>query len=154
MNSFFRSKFSQFAGAGAMIAASLLMTASPATASVTGARICAAALFNALSNDWYVRDAFHYGMLNRGQSKVIPTVLSAGRTYRIVAGGCEDAFDVDIAVYDENGGLVSSDRDRSPLAVAAVTPRWTGRFYIKVTMAQVRPRSGGAAHYVVQYAYR
>lgn len=154
MKTFFRSKFSRFTGAAAMIAATLVLTSTPATASVLGARVCAAILFDALSSDWYIRDAFHYGLLDRGQSKVIATTLSAGRTYQIVAGGCEDAFDVDVAVYDENGGLVSYDSTTNPLAVATVSPRWSGTFYVKVTMAQVRPRSGGAAHYVVQYAYR
>jgi len=154
MNSFFRSKFSKFTGAAAMLSAALLLTATPATASVLGARVCAAVLFDALSNDWYIRDAFNYGLLQRGQSAVLATTLNAGRTYKVVAGGCEDAFDVDVAVYDESGNLVSRDSDTSPLAVATVSPRWSGTFYVKVTMYQVRPNSGGAAHYVVQYAYQ
>jgi hypothetical protein len=153
MNSFLRSRIAKWTGFASMLAASTALMVTPATASVMGARITAARLFDALSDDWFVRDHFTSGLLNVGQSVYIRTTLHAGRNYKIVAGGCEDAFDVDIAVYDENGNFIDGDDDTTALAVADVAPRWTGTFIVKVTMYSVRPRSGNAAHYVVQYAY-
>lgn len=154
MKTFFRSRFSKLLGTTSMLLAATLLTVTPASASVLGARVRAAQIFNALSNDWYIRDHFTTGLLRVGQSTVIRTTLHAGRQYKIVAGGCEDAFDVDLAVYNEQGQLVARDNSTSTLAVADLRANWTGTVYIKVTMARVRPNSGGAAHYVVQYAYR
>ena len=39
---------------------------------------------------------------------------------------------LNLYVYDENGNLVGSDDDRFGPAVVAWTPRWTGKFIIKV----------------------
>jgi hypothetical protein len=154
MNSFLRSRFYKATACVSTIVASILLTVTPATASILGARVRAAQIFNALSSDWYIRSHYNSGLLRVGQSAVIPTTLHAGRTYKIVAGGCEDAFDVDIAVFDSAGNLVARDSSTSTLAVADLRANWTGTVYIRVTMARVRPNSGAAAHYVVQYAYR
>ena len=124
----------------------------PARASHAGAERNAALLFDALRDrGWNVRDSFTWGFLQRSDSTVIRTTLHSGNTYKIVAAGCEDAYDVDVAVYDENGNLIDSDHDTSPVAVADITPKWSGTFYIKVTMYNSTP---GGAHYIVQYAYR
>lgn len=124
---------------------------STADASLAGARYNAAVLFNKLRiNGWAVRDCFDVGLLKKGQSVLIRTTLLAGNTYKIASAGCEDGFDVDIAVFDENGNFVSGDRDTSQLAVADVRPAWSGTFFIKVTMHN---STWNGAHYVVQYAY-
>ena len=119
--------------------------------STTGARIHAAVLFNVLKADsWNVRDSFSTGLLQRGQSILIRTTLHAGNTYKIAAAGCEDSYDVDIAVYDENGNFVDGDDDTDRLAVADIAPAWSGTFILKVTMYNSTPNG---AHYVVQYAW-
>lgn len=135
----------------AIIAAVVLSPYNPAEASIAGANRTARALFHALEREgWTVRDTFERGLLRRGQSVVIRTTLYSGVRYKIVAAGCEDAYDVDIAVYDENGNFIDGDNDHTALAVADVAPRWTGTFFIKVTMYNSTP---DGAHYVVQYAY-
>ena len=122
------------------------------TASVAGARYTASAMFLGLQNaGWQCRDSFSSGLLRRGGSVVIPTTLYAGNTYALAASGCEDAYDVDLAVYDENGNFIASDSDNSSLAVVRITPRWTGTYYLKVTMFN---STYNGAHYVLQYAYR
>mgnify|MGYP002654655343 CR=1 FL=1 len=120
--------------------------------SVAGARYSAAALFLGLRNQgWTCRDTFSQGLLRRGGSVVIATTLYAGNSYCLAASGCEDAYDVDLAVYDENGRYIGSDTDSTRLAIVRVAPRWTGTYYLKVTMAN---STYNGAHYVMQYAYR
>lgn len=122
------------------------------TASVAGARYTAAAMFLGLQRQgWQCRDSFSQGLLSRGGSVVIATTLYAGNTYALAASGCEDAYDVDLGVYDENGNFIASDSDRNSLAVVRITPRWTGTYYLKVTMFN---STYNGAHYVLQYAYR
>jgi hypothetical protein len=122
------------------------------TASVAGARYTASAMFVGLQRQgWQCRDTFSQGLLRKGGSVVIATTLYAGNTYALAASGCEDAYDVDIAVYDEGGNYIGSDSDNSSLAVVRITPRWTGTYYLKVTMFN---STYNGAHYVMQYAYR
>ncbi len=40
--------------------------------------------------------------------------------------------DLDLYIYDENGNLIDSDVDYSDDCYVRCTPKWTGRFYIKV----------------------
>lgn len=133
----------------------LLVTLIPwqmSTASVPGARLAAATIFVKLKDRGYnLRDFFSSGLLRRGESVLIATTLSAGNSYTLVAAGCEDAYDVDLAVYDENGNRIGADGDASPVAVVSVTPRWSGTFYLKVTMYK---STSNGAHYVLQYAFK
>jgi hypothetical protein len=135
--------------------AGLLFAATPlqiAPASVAGARYTAAALFLGLRNKgWTCRDTFTQGLLRRGGSITLATTLYAGNTYCLAASGCEDAYDVDLAVFDENRRFIGADTSRSSLAVVYVTPRWTGTYYLRITMAN---STANGAHYVMQYAYR
>ena len=142
----------QFSVVLLMTAALSFFSLQPASASVAGAQYNANVLFRTLKGlGWNVRESFSYGLLAHGESQIIRTTLHAGNTYKIVAAGCEDAYDVDVAVFDENGNLIDSDHDTSRLAVADITPTWSGTFYIKVTMYDSTPNG---AHFIVQYAYR
>ena len=135
-----------------MIVTLAIATTSPLHASQAGARRNADRLFDVLRDKgWNVRDTFTLGFLGRGESTIIRTTLQSGNTYKICAAGCEDAYDVDVFVYDENGNLIASDDDTSPLAVATVVPKWTGTFYIKVRMYDSTP---AGAHFIVQYAFQ
>ncbi len=40
--------------------------------------------------------------------------------------------DLDLYVYDENGNLIDSDTDTGDTCLCTFTPKWTGRFTIKV----------------------
>ncbi|MBS0657013.1 MAG: hypothetical protein JSR82_02045 [Verrucomicrobia bacterium] len=119
-----------------------------AEASIQGARERAIRIVRVMnSNGVSFRDAA-VGILPPGGEKLVSVNLAAGRSYFIVASGCEDAFDVDVMVYDQNNNLVARDNDASTVAVAKVTPRWTGKFYIKVRMHR---STYNGAHYVLLY---
>ena len=50
--------------------------------------------------------------------------------YVIVSG--DGDTDLDLYIYDENGNLIDSDTDDTDDCVCSFTPRWTGKFYIKI----------------------
>lgn len=129
-----------------------ILTPTGVEASSEGARAAARILLRTLAiNDWNVRDQFSWGLLDRGDSITIRTTLHAGNSYKLVAAGCEDAYDVDIRVYDENGNFIDGDGDSSRVAVADVSPAWSGTFLVKITMYNSTPNG---AHWVLQYAYQ
>lgn len=135
-----------------LLIATLVWMPGTADASVKGAKVRAAQMFQTLAGQYSlnVRPAYTYGLLKRGQSIVIRTTLHAGNNYILAAGGCEDAYDVDIAVFDGNGNLVARDTGVQPVAVARVTPIYTGTFFVKITMSN---STANGAHYVLQYAW-
>lgn len=66
---------------------------------------------------------------------------SATDTYEISFRGGEEAIvivsgdgdtDLDLYIYDENGNLIDSDTDSTDDCVCTFTPRWTGKFRIKI----------------------
>ena len=144
-------------GRAAVIAAAALTLAisgpsTTALASEFGASLSARSLLQSLrANGYSVRDQYNHGILGHGQSTIIRTTLHEGNSYVLAAGGSEDAYDVDILIYDENGNLLDRDTDSSNLAVAEITPRWTGTFYIKIVMFD---STHDGAHWVLQTAWK
>jgi hypothetical protein len=57
--------------------------------------------------------------------------LRGGEVTTIVVSGDGDT-DLDLYVYDENGGLVGCDEDPTDDCLVLVRPRWTGPFTIVV----------------------
>lgn len=122
-----------------------------AMASRESARRNAYALSMALEAAGFnVRELYNGALVGRGRSIQFETTLRTGYTYKIAAAGCQDAYDVDVRVYDENGNLIDSDDDSSNLAVATVSPAWTGTYYIVVTLYR---SAYNGAHVFVEYAY-
>jgi len=132
----------------------LLLFVVPLTslASVDGAKGRAEQILNALlERGWTVNETYDSGLLAPRGVALIKVNLIAGRHYKIVAGGCENAYNVGIALYDENEHLIDRDTTgNGPIAVVDVTPKWTGLFYVGVKMINC---SSHGAHYVVQYAW-
>lgn len=136
-----------------MMIVSMTIAPTQVNASIEGARLRALQLFATLQQrfDLNVREDYWRGFLHRGEvSNPIRTTLYAGNNYKIVASGCEDAYDVDVIVFDENGNEVARDADSSFLAVANVTPAWSGTFYVKVRMYN---STLDGAHFVLMYAF-
>ena len=98
-----------------------------------------------------VRETYQYGLLAKGGSYVLNTTLYEGNSYVFVAGGCQDAYDIDLILFDENGNLIDRDRDNDTLAVVEVSPIWTGPFYLKIVMAD---STANGAHWVLLTAYK
>jgi hypothetical protein len=120
-------------------------------ASYQGARFQARRILQAARGQGFaVRSYYTQGLLARGQSTILRFTLTSGVNYKIVVGGCEDCYDIDAALYDEYGNYIDSDRDATAIAIVNNTPKWTGTFYLKVTMYN---STYNGAHYVVQYAY-
>lgn len=60
------------------------------------------------------------------------TIRFLGGEYAIVTVSGDGDTDLDLYVYDENGNLIDSDTDRTDQCVCTFTPRWTGKFTIKI----------------------
>jgi hypothetical protein len=60
------------------------------------------------------------------------TVVFAGNERAVVAVKGDGDTDLDLYVFDENGNLFASDEGPTDACLAAFTPRWTGKFTIKV----------------------
>ncbi len=63
----------------------------------------------------------------------------ANRTAEVAVSGDGDT-DLDLYIYDSNGNLIASDADYSDDCYVRWTPRWTGRYIIKVV------NNGGVAN--------
>jgi len=73
--------------------------------------------------------------LRRNQSETLNINLRSGISYAFVGVCDEDCRDIDLQVYDENGNLMDSDTGADDYPMVRVSPRWNGRFRVKVTMA-------------------
>lgn len=76
------------------------------------------------------------GMLNDGYYRVHNVTLREDVEYTFVGSCDNDCSDLDLQLFDENGNLIDEDLLRDDYPVVSVTPRWTGRFRIKVIMAE------------------
>jgi hypothetical protein len=74
-----------------------------------------------------------YGAYRLGANRYRTFTVSfyGGREARVAVSGDGDT-DLDLYVYDVFGNLIVSDDDYSDDCVVSWTPRWTGRFTIKV----------------------
>ncbi len=116
-------------------------------ATVAGAKRTANRIATTFERAGYnVRDTYRYGVLTPGETYMTLTTLYEGTSYVFIASGDEYAYDVDLRIYDENGKLVARDDDYSDVAVVKVTPRWSGQFYMKITMTDCPPEG---AHWVL-----
>ncbi|MBD3175217.1 MAG: hypothetical protein GF320_08550 [Armatimonadia bacterium] len=69
-------------------------------------------------------------LLHPGESAAMEIDLSAGGTYAFVAAGDEDAAQVSLTVYSEDGSVVDATTDA--LAALVVTPQGDGAFTVEV----------------------
>lgn len=58
------------------------------------------------------------------------TFTGGKEAYVIVTG--DGDTDLDLYIYDENNNLIDSDTDETDDCICSFTPRWTGKFYIKI----------------------
>lgn len=137
-----------------LVLGALLLTLLPAgsfatTQAARNTAYRAAELF--VREGWNVRDEYWHGYLPLGGYTDIVVTLYQGNEYAFIAGGCDDAYDVDIYLYDENGNLIDQDQTQDTAAVVAVTPRWTGTFLVRVVMYNSTPNG---AHWCLVTGYR
>lgn len=88
----------------------------------------------------------YYEALDQGDSESFELTLRRGTSYKIVSACDSDCNDIDLALYDENDNLISRDEGVDDFPVVDVTPRWSGRFTLKVKMYSC---SSEPCHYAV-----
>lgn len=69
--------------------------------------------------------------VNAGATDVYNVNFRAGETAIVTVSGDGDT-DLDLYIYDSNDNLIDSDTDYSDDCICVWTPRWTGRFTIKI----------------------
>lgn len=78
--------------------------------------------------------------LSRSQTKECVNAYTTD-TYTVTFKGGEEATvlvsgdgdtDLDLYIYDENGNLIESDTDSLDTMLCSWTPKWTGKFKIKI----------------------
>lgn len=143
--------FAQLAALGAALV-SLLVVPQLAEATARDAEIKAKkAAFELLQSGYTNRARFHAGYMKAGDRKMIRTVFHSGNEYKVVANGDEDATNIDVEIYDEDWKLVGRDEDEAGVAVASAAPKWTGQFYVIVTLKSAQ---GNAAYTNTVIVYR
>ena len=76
------------------------------------------------------------GKLDHGSSENYTVTLETGRTY-ILMGVCdEDCLDLDMALYDGYGNLISRDDSEDDVPTVEVSVTQGGDFTLQVTMYQ------------------
>jgi hypothetical protein len=78
------------------------------------------------------------GWVDAGQTMPFALTLERGYEYLILAGGDNDAFDVDMEVVDSRGNVLESDTKTDPSAVVPFAPRATGVYTLRLTLYKSR----------------
>jgi hypothetical protein len=84
--------------------------------------------------DCQMRDNFNYGFLEQGEYYIVTTNLASGLRYYFAAGGCDYAYDVDVAIYDSDWNLIAKDNSTSKSAWVSIDVYRGGTFHIQVSM--------------------
>lgn len=135
-----------------LIALAAVLFAPTAEATTSQAKARAYRIAQALKKQGIsFRNDYWHGLLRKGGSTTIKTTLKANTQYVLVGGGCNDAYDVDIIVYDQNMNEVGRDTKVDAVPVVRITPKWSGTFYLKVKLAN-STRNG--AHYALIVGYK
>jgi hypothetical protein len=76
--------------------------------------------------------------LDAGGKVTMRLYLNAGTEYLFLAGGDQDALDVDLAIKDESGRILVQDVRTDPDAVVAFTPRSSAYYTMEVSLFKSR----------------
>jgi hypothetical protein len=78
----------------------------------------------------------YIGALDNNTYTDVAYTLHKGVSYALIGVCDEDCSDLDLKLYDENGNLIDADTDPDATPTIRVTPRWTGKFYVRVVMSE------------------
>lgn len=79
-----------------------------------------------------------YASLNNGRNDNYYFSLDRGWSYHIYSVCDGDCGDIDLCLYDENGNEIDCDETSDDKPLVSVTPKWSGRFRLKVSMYECR----------------
>lgn len=74
---------------------------------------------------------YHKDRVLSSDYDVYEVSFKAGELARVVVDGDGDT-DLDLYIYDSNWNLITKDIDYLDYCICTWTPRWTGKFYIKI----------------------
>lgn len=90
-----------------------------------------------------------YASLYNGRRENYYFTLNSGWYYQIVAVCDSDCGDIDMCLYNENGGEIDCDTTTDDKPIVTARPKWTGRFRLNVNMydCNINPCKFGIAVY-------
>jgi hypothetical protein len=97
------------------------------------------------------RSEYGIGTLEEGETELYVEYFEAGKTYLVVAVGCDAARDIDVGIVDADGKTMAADTDADAAAAVVFEPKVTARYVVGVSMA--RTTAGDAAHFAYQVFY-
>jgi len=108
-------------------------------------------LAGAFSNEGFkMRDGHWTGALKQKENALVAVNLYAGNQYWFSVGAVEPAKKIDVAVYDETGNRVTTERyNDGEKAAAGFTPSSSGQYYVSVSLLE-----GGESTYCLVYSYK
>ena len=75
------------------------------------------------------------GLLKNGESTSLDVTLNLDRSYRLVGVCDQQCSDMDMKLYNSGGALVDEDTSTDDIPLVDVSPRASGSYTMKVTMA-------------------
>lgn len=103
--------------------------------------------------DLEVREAPQVGTLANGDWISFKAQFQEGIQYHVVAAGCDNVADMDVAVADGNDEFgIAMDRSVDPAGAASFVAPYSGWYTVGIKMAQTR--NGGAGHFAYTVLYR
>lgn len=76
----------------------------------------------------------HYDLLENQARDEYTFELRSGREYFIASVCDQDCSDIDLKLFDENDNVIAEDDSEDDAPIVKVTPRWSGKFRLGVTM--------------------
>ncbi len=78
------------------------------------------------------------GQLPQGQMQSWPITLDVGAEYRVIGVCDDDCGDLDLALYDGYGNVISQDSSADAAPVVSVIPTMSGQFQVQANMYNCR----------------
>ncbi|EDN66147.1 conserved hypothetical protein, secreted [Beggiatoa sp. PS] len=98
----------------------------------------AIALLLGIDKDYELTHDPYVGKLEDDEATRLTLKLYRRNSY-VIAGVCdEDCRDMDIELYDDDGNRVDFDMKSDDKPVVRVTPAWTAKFTLKISMPSCR----------------
>lgn len=122
----------------------LLLPAQQAHATTYEARSAIRNSANVLVNNGYYFNSAAVGFIGYRTYGLRRLTLYQGVKYAFVASGCNDAYDIDLVIYDDSGQRVAYDTTPDKAGVVTMIPAYTGTFLAQVILSDGTP---DGAHY-------
>ena len=81
---------------------------------------------------------YEYDNLYDNEIEEYTLTLDEGFEYKIIAVCDGDCGDIDSWLYDANGNEIDEDTSEDDVPIVEVSPRWDGKFRIKIKMYECR----------------